>query len=203
MLSLFSKNNNIKITGILHVGANNCEEYDEYKRLTNNIIYIEANPNIVKDVKINRPEINIFQALITDEDKTSHYFKISNNNGQSSSILDFNLHKVTHPSIRFIDSMMLESTTIDNFINKNNINKNINALVLDIQGVELKALKGSKELLKNITIIYTEVNIDDTYKDCDKINDIDDFLNIYGFKRVYTNIFKNSTYGDALYIKNK
>jgi FkbM family methyltransferase len=202
MLSSFSKSNNITITGILHVGANVCEEYNEYKKLTDNIIYIEANPEIVKQVKLNLPEINIHQALITDEDNTSYEFKISSNNGQSSSILDFNLHKVNHPSVSFIDKIQLESITIDNFITKNGIDKsNINALVLDIQGVELKALKGSKELLKNINIIYTEVNIDDTYTGCDRMKDIDEFLYTYGFKCVNIHIFHGHTYGDAVYIK--
>ena len=97
----------------------------------------------------------------------------------------------------------MKSTTIDNFIINNNIDtSDINALVLDIQGVELRALKGGVSLLSHIDIIYTEVNIDDTYTGCDKLNDMDNFLSTFNFKRVNTHIFEGHTYGDALYIKN-
>ena len=200
MLTSFAKKYNINISGILHIGANDCTEYDEYKSITNNIVYIEANPTIVENVKQKNHNINIYQELISNIDNELLEFNISNNNSQSSSILQFNLHKRNHPNIKFINTIPLKSTTIDTFISKYNI-ININTLVLDIQGIELRALKGSINLLNNIKIIYTEVNIDETYINCDKMDEIDDFLLIYGFKRVYTHIFENHTYGDALYIK--
>jgi len=198
----FIQKYNINIKGILHIGANDCIEYDEYSKFTNNIIYVEANPEIVDNIHLTKKYINIYQALITDRDNEEYEFKISNNNSQSSSILDFNLHKNNHPNVNFINKIKLKSITIDTFLEKKLIPyNNINVLVLDIQGVELKALKGASQLLNNIDIIYTEVNIDDTYKDCDKLDSMDIYLKQYNFKRIYTYIFYNHTYGDAVYIK--
>ena len=204
MITAFATGIGVPIRGILHIGANDCIEYDEYTKVTKNIVYIEANPKIVDKIKLLRPEINIYQALITDVNNETHDFKISNNDGQSSSILNFGLHKINHPNVFFVESIPMKSITVDSFISENGIDmKDINILVIDIQGVELRALKGSISLLPNIDIIYTEVNTDETYEGCDKIQHIDIFLNTYGFKRVKTHIFKDHTYGDAVYKKCK
>lgn len=69
MLTSFAKKYNINISGILHIGANDCSEYDEYKSITNNIIYIEANPTIVENVKQKNDNINIYQELISNIDE--------------------------------------------------------------------------------------------------------------------------------------
>jgi len=202
MLVSIAKHINIPITGIIHVGANDCAEHPDYVKETDKIIWVEGNPNIVESVKKEHPEFQIYHALITDKDDDILDLNISNNNSQSSSVLEFNLHKVGHPSITFIDKIRLPTITIDTLIQKNNIDTtNINAMVLDIQGVELRALKGATQLLKNIQIIYTEVNIDETYTGCDKLHDIDQFLYAHNFRRVYTHIWKNHTYGDAAYIR--
>jgi FkbM family methyltransferase len=199
----FAKQYNINISGIIHIGANDCCEYYDYIKYTNNIIYVEANPEIVNMVSKSNPNIVIYQALITDIDDEDVIFNISSNNSLSSSILEFNLHKINHPNINFVKSIPLKSITVDSLLKNNNINTKIfNILILDIQGIELRALKGSIQLLNNIDIIYTEVNIDETYTNCDKINDLDDFLLKYNFKRVYKKIWENHSYGDAIYIKN-
>ena len=202
MLISVAKENNISISGILHVGANDCAEYEEYCTVTNNIIWIEGNPKIVDFVKQTKPNIQIYSGLITDKNNELVDFNISNNDSQSSSILEFNLHKKSHPSIKFIDKIQLYTNTIDTFIDNNNINSdNINAIVLDIQGVELRALKGATKLLENIKIICSEVNTDETYTNCDKIYEIDTFLAKYNFRRIYTHIWNGHTYGNAVYIK--
>ena len=49
----FIKKHNISVKGIIHIGANDCIEYQEYSSITNNILYIEANPEIVDNIKLN------------------------------------------------------------------------------------------------------------------------------------------------------
>jgi hypothetical protein len=48
----------------------------------------------------------------------------------------------------------------------------------------------------------TEVNRAEVYKNCPMINEIDEFLNNYGFQRVETT-WDGGTWGDAFYIKNE
>jgi hypothetical protein len=73
---------------------------------------------------------------------------------------------------------------------------------LDIQGTELKALKGMESYLPTIDYIYTEVNSDYVYEKCSLIGEIDDYLSNFGFKRVETEWFEDCKWGDAFYIRS-
>jgi hypothetical protein len=46
----------------------------------------------------------------------------------------------------------------------------------------------------------TEVNNDEVYKNCVKVDELDKFLSDYGFERVETT-WDGGTWGDAFYIK--
>ena len=93
---------NLNISGILHIGAHECEELKDYVRFNINplqIYWIEAQQNKVDQMKLkNIP--NIYQAIIDDVDDKEIYFNISNN-GQSSSILEFGTHLIHHPQVHF------------------------------------------------------------------------------------------------------
>ena len=58
-----------------------------------------------------------------------------------------------------------------------------------------------EKYLHHIQYIYTEVNEEYVYKDCNLISEIDDYLNKFGFKRVLTRMAGNYGWGDAFYIK--
>jgi hypothetical protein len=74
-----------------------------------------------------------------------------------------------------------------------------NVLILDIQGAELLALQGLSSLLNNFNTIYTEVNEEELYSGCCKLEDLDSYLSSFGFKRKYISTLNG--YGNALYIK--
>ena len=76
-----------------------------------------------------------------------------------------------------------------------------NFINIDVQGYELEVFKGGKDTLNNIDYITTEVNRDEVYKDCAKIEELDTYLGDYGFQRVETT-WDGGTWGDAFYIKN-
>ena len=76
----------------------------------------------------------------------------------------------------------------------------------DIQGAELLALKGAGDLLKYADALYLEVNTEEVYKNCARLNEMDDFLKDKGFMRVALSIYKNGSgiedgWGDALYMR--
>jgi FkbM family methyltransferase len=188
----------INFNGILHVGAHECEEIHSYnKYLPNNkIVWVEAIPDKVNICKNKFPDINIENAIISDkiEDVT---FNVSNN-FESSSFLQLQLHSVYHPHIHYTNSFQGTTTTLDTIIQKYDID--FNFVNLDIQGVELKALKGMESYLHNIDYIYTEVNSDYVYKDCALIGEIDEYLKKFGLIRVET-FFTDCKWGDALYVR--
>jgi len=71
---------------------------------------------------------------------------------------------------------------------------------LDIQGAELKALKGSTLILPHIKSIYTEVNTKELYENCAMLHELDSYLESFGFTRVETSMTEHG-WGDAFYIK--
>lgn len=203
---------NIYIKGILHIGAHNCEEFSDYILSgvnSSNIYWIEALPKLVEKNKNNNPLLNIYQALIYDEDDREIEFNITNcdgdvNNLQSSSILEFGSHKTSHPQVKVVEKIKLKTSRIDSVINKYAIAmENVNFINLDIQGVELRALKSMESYLNNIDYIYTEVNIEEVYKHCDQMSDITEYLAGHNFALVDARVYKEYGWGDAFYIKNK
>ena len=96
--------------------------------------------------------------------------------------------------------LTITTKRIDSLIDKKNMPSFIN---LDIQGVELKALKGLGSLISDVKYIYTEVNRLGVYKDCANVRDIDDFLTMQGFRRATTRWQWLEGWGDALYVRNE
>lgn len=191
---------NIKFTGILHVGMHEAEEIGVYEKYIgrDKILWIEAMYDKVEYCLAKFPNILIQNVIISDveEDVTFHI----SNNGQSSSILELGLHKNFHPEVHYVTSFKSQSKRLDNVIS-NYKSIPFNFLNLDIQGVELRALKSLGKYLENIDYIYTEVNSDYVYEKCDLIGDIDEYLSTFGFKRVETSWFGSCKWGDAFYVK--
>jgi FkbM family methyltransferase len=191
---------NIKFKGILHVGMHEAEEIRVYEKYISRdkILWIEAMSDKVKYCISKFPSILVENAIISDVEEDVN-FHISNN-GQSSSILELGLHKNLHPEVHYISSFKSRSKRLDNVIS-NYKSIHFNFLNLDIQGVELRALKSLGNYLENIDYIYTEVNSDYVYEKCDLIGDIDQYLSTFGFKRVETSWFGDCKWGDAFYVK--
>jgi hypothetical protein len=195
-------NNDIKVTGVLHIGAHECEEIPIYYNLglkLEDMIWIDANNDKVKEAK-NRNIPNVYEAVIANEDDIEKEFHVANNI-ESSSLLDLGTHKKDYPHIKYIRSFIAKTITIKTFFKRNKIvnPEKYNFWNFDIQGAELMALQGAGDLIKNIKVINVEVNTKQVYKGCPLISDIDNYLSKYGFKRILTKITPQG-WGDALYI---
>jgi FkbM family methyltransferase len=190
---------NVQIKGILHVGAHECEELSDYERYIsrNKILWVEAMPDKVAISKSKYPNLLIENAVVSDVKETVK-FNVSNN-GQSSSILEFGLHSTFHPHVHYVSSFEAETKLLKDIICNYDINYNF--LNFDIQGAELKALKGMEEYLPNVDYIYTEVNSDYVYKGCAIVSEIDEYLKKFGLYRVETSWFQDCKWGDAFYIR--
>ena len=195
----------LQIKGILHVGAHECEERSMYNTVWNvkddDIVWVDANADLVeRNKRIGVP--HCYNAVL-DESEHDAVFHITNN-GQSSSLLEFGTHSKDYPWCVVTENRTVKTETLGQFFQKNSLNpEKYNFWNFDIQGVELQVLRGSKELLQSTDVIYSEVNTDDVYKGCGKLDELDTFLENYGFKRVITEM-TGAKWGDALYVrKNK
>tara|TARA_B100000963_G_C22621109_1_gene670023 strand:- start:876 stop:1505 length:630 start_codon:yes stop_codon:yes gene_type:complete len=191
--------------GILHVGAHHAQEADSYVQSgVKDVLWVEADIDTFKELSliINKyPLHKSYCFAASDIDGKEIDFHVASN-GESSSILEMGKHTKHHPHITVVDKKIVKTKKIDTFFEEEGFNSyDYNFLNLDIQGAELLALKGMKNSLEKIDYIYTEVNSAEVYKKCAKIEDIDEYLSQFGFKRVEIKMTPYE-WGDAFYIKN-
>jgi len=192
----------IKPNGVLHCGANVGEEAPVYLELgIKKQIWIEANPEIFLKLKSNisnNPDAIAYNTCIGDVQDQIVTFHVSNNGSQSSSILELGTHKIAHPEVNYVSEIKMRVDRIDYLFSRLD---GYDFLNIDLQGAELKALKGMGDLLNQFKWAYLEVNKEELYKGCALVGEIDEYLSHYGFKREETKWCGNTGWGDALYIK--
>lgn len=191
----------LKITGILHVGAHLAEEASLYHLLgMSNVWWIEGNSdNISKIDKVVEPYGHqVIDAVISDKQGEEVVFHITNYESMSSSLLEFGSHVSFSPDTVFVEHRTVYTVTLDE-LKKFYEFTDVNFLNMDLQGAELLALKGAMELLPQIDYIYTEVNDQEVYRGCAKVWELDEFLS--DFDRVETGWVDDQGWGDGLYLR--
>jgi FkbM family methyltransferase len=207
-LSQLNRKYNLKISGILHVGASIGQEAEQYKALgVKNVIWVEAIPNIYEDLKKNiaaYPGNKAIHECVSDTTGEEVDFNVSDNEAQSSSMLQLGVHEEIHPEVHYVSSFKTTTKRIDDIVREYDIDMSaINMLNFDIQGAELQALKGMGDLIGSINYIYLEVNKRETYKGCALIDEVDSFLVEKGFKRVETGEWVEDCWTDAFYVRTE
>lgn len=195
----------LKIEGILHVGAHLAEEAALYHSLgIHNVWWIEGNedniPRIKEEVARFGSAAKVLCALITDKDGDEVTFNITNYDSMSSSVLEFGTHPTFSPDTVFVERRKLRTCTLDSLVRASGIT-NVNFLNMDLQGAELMALQGATKLISNLDYVYTEVNCKEVYVHCAQVEQLDEFL--VGFQRVETGWVAEQGWGDALYVRSK
>lgn len=216
---------NLQPKGVVQIGCHWAEEHDEFLKVgIRKFIYVEPCKEafIIAAKKVsgfniypnNEPKdfwqypdyaqygvcsIGMFYKACGSEERVMPMYVSHQNQGQSNSLLEPNLHLQQHPEIIFDDAETVDVIPLD----KIEFNRNdFDLLMLDVQGFEGEVLKGSTETLRHINVIYTEVNRGQTYAGNIEIDEMDSLLEGYGFKRVETHWpSPNWTWGDAVYIK--
>jgi len=189
----------LKIRGAIHIGGHHGQEYSSYKTLgLANVIFVEPQPNVFRILSQNvGGECLLFNTALGNFEGKMDMFTEDANQGQSSSLLQPAKHLNQYPHIVFNGKVEVNVTKLD-FLP---IDRSLyNLINIDVQGYELEVFKGGLETLKSIDYIYAEVNRAELYKDCALVEEVDNFLGEYKFKRVGT-WWEGITWGDALYIR--
>ena len=201
MLIDFNKIKEYGITphGVIHVGMHKAEEYPIYlSGGVTKVIFVEANEELANSWIAQIIPCHIVHAAVSDkvEEVT---FSITNN-GESSSILELGDHAQIYPSIVNIKQVKMMTSTLDQIIQDVGYPiTEFNIINLDIQGAELKAMKGLSDW-SHIEAVFTEVNYREMYKGCALIGEIEEFLSEKGFHKV-EEVDTGAGWGDALFIK--
>jgi len=193
----------LDIRGIIHIGAYDGREYFDYEKhnIKNMIFFEPVISNYKKLLKTlpKRKNIKTFNLALGNEVGKKEMYIETANKGMSCSLLKPGTHLEMYPKIRFDNREIVTINKLDNIKFDRSLYNMIN---IDVQGYELEVFKGGKKTLDSMNIIYTEINLEDVYKDCCHVEDVDDFLKKFGFIRVLTNT-QGRTWGDALYLKYK
>ena len=181
---------------IVHVGAHNAEELAAYAQAGwGPVIWIEALPQKALDLSKRIPaDHRIIEAAVWDIEGKDLDLNIMTNT-ESTSLLNLGTHAKEHPTVKLSHTIPVRTKTLKNLL------ANTPApglLALDIQGAELRALKGYGDEVSKVKWIYCEVNKAELYQGCAMISDLDEYLGRYGFTRTATR-WTIHNWGDALF----
>lgn len=202
-------NRNKPFKGVLHIGAHHGQEAPAYATAgVKNVLWVEANQREMKHLYDKTRAVPIkskyYCAALSDVDGEEVTLNIASN-GQSTSILEFGTHATQYPHIKFVGHDKIKTRTFESLVREHVVDIDLDLydfINLDVQGAELKVLKGFGPLLDRFPFkaVYCEVNYEEVYKGCCLITELDEFLNSHGFVRVLT-AAPEGTWGDALYLR--
>ena len=201
------KDYSMNITGVIHIGAHHGQEIEEYVKVDSirHVLAFEAHPDTFKILEEN---VKPF------EDKFENFFIVNKglgpfkckmdiyeetaNTGQSNSVLQPKGHCAQYPHIVFTGTKEISMDPLDRY----EPTEEFNFINIDVQGFELEVFRGAKQTLGNIQYIMTEVNRAELYENCAMVEELDEYLAKWKFKRVETE-WVGETWGDALYVKDR
>lgn len=190
---------NLDIKGVVQIGAHFGQELEAYLNYgIRNFVFFEPHPETFKVLEktVGNCGTCIPLALANYIGEADMFCETANQ-GMSNSLLEPDTHLSQYPHIQFNNKIKVNVSKLDEFLI---FAPNHNFLNIDTQGTELEILKGGPQFLNYVDYIMVEVNRDEVYKGCAKVEEIDSFLSNFGFKRVETN-WLGVSWGDAFYVK--
>lgn len=192
----------LDISGIVHCGAHLGEEAAIYNEYTNTVLWVEGNPDLIPALRraVAPYHHSVVCALVGAEEGEVE-FHVSNN-GQSSSVLELGTHQDKHPNVHYVGSKTLPMRTLDDIVTRNWALQS-NFLALDLQGYELEALRGAERFLQGVRYVYSEINVDELYLGCARLNDLNDFLEERGFTLEALKMAGDTGWGDGFFMRRE
>lgn len=194
------KKYDIRSNGVIHVGAHYCEELSDYVAAgIKKYVLVEPCKESFDELTKRMSFIDqaiLFNCACGDTVGKMEMNTGSQNKGQSNSLLKMEKHLDIHPGITLDKVETVQVELLDNIMKGLGIYR---MLVMDCQGYEDRVLRGATRTLEMIDYIYTEVNQDEVYRGCARVEDMDNIL--YRFKRVETGRWIGGMWTDALYIR--
>ena len=202
-----------EIKGVIHIGASEGQERFKYDSYELNVLWIEPIPSVFNKLQNNIksfPKQKCMNYLVSEVDKKKYSFNISNNNGESSSILDLNLHKKIWPNVYYVDTIELVGRTLPSIIKENEVSlRDYDAINIDTQGSELMILRSSISILSHMKYVFMEVADMNSYTGCCTLDEVNNFFESIGYKQIGLNPWNTKNkisegnYYDALYHNEK
>lgn len=119
--------------------------------------------------------IRIFPVAISDRDGSTQ-FHVTDNDGESSSLLNFGSHSKLFPEVHVQRTLEVTTRRLDSVIAEHGLAPP-DLLLIDVQGAEHQVLAAmGPELLQRVRLIYTEVSTDRVYESGGLLCDVEALL---------------------------
>lgn len=197
---------------IFDIGSCHCLESVEFSRIYTEakIVAFEANPTsyqVCLDNTKDIPCITVVNQAVNDYDGLCKFYPMDKektittwedgNQGASSLYLANGAYDHIEKYVQY--EIEMPCTRIDTYCEKNSID-HIDAIWMDLQGAELKALESMGSMLDTVQVIHTELEINPMYEGQSLFKDVNIFLQDNGFVPVWGNT--GATFGtDFVFIR--
>jgi FkbM family methyltransferase len=176
-ISFINSNGGISPQIILDVGSRDLDQSIEFSKTfpTSTIHAFEPNPtqyNICEEKSKLHPNVHVHQFAIGDNNGKLDFYLTLGNIGASSLLKPID---VPFASTQECQKISVDCIRLDEWLAKNEI-KSVDILWMDTQGVELLALKGMGDFLKNVKFIHCEASVSPYYEGHILKTDLEDFL---------------------------
>lgn len=183
------------LKGIIHVGANTGQERAEYAKHNLNVLWIEPLPNYFRKLQRNirhYPKQRALNYLVGDVDDKPVRFHVCDNEGLSSSMMDFARHPEFYPQVHFTGDIDCRMWTLDTIVARENIDLHLyDGMLIDVQGAELLVLKGAKNTLAKMKTVQVESADFELYKDYPTTEQLAAELATHGLNEIGRNVFND------------
>jgi hypothetical protein len=191
----------LRLRGVLHVGAHDCEELPAYEAAgvrREDVYWVEALQEKVS-AALERGVPNVACVALDDVERPAA-LRVTNN-GQSTSLLPLGTHRQSYPSIEVVEQREVLTKTGARYVAEHAVPIGAcNFWNLDIQGKELAVLRGFGAHLDAADGVYVEVNTEQVYEGCCELAQLDAFLGLRGLRRVLLEMTQ-AGWGDAFYVR--
>ncbi len=150
------------------IGAHRFQEREVLTRLLPNLaaIYLfEPIPQLVAELKrltANDPRVTVLPYAVSDQDGVAP-FHLTNNDGESSSLLPLGKHRDIFPQVRDVGRIQVDTRRLDTAIRTHRL-PNPDMLLIDVQGAEYRVLSSLPASLRSTTrLIYVEASLEEVY----------------------------------------
>lgn len=196
-------------SGVIHVGAHLGEEVPVYREFGYSpIILVEPNPSLFAELvqRWQSSKIDVISAAVADCTGVATLYEHRTSNGSVESASLFRLGELGEV-VQFDSKTVYQvrKTTVDDLLTGRSESW---MLVIDAQGAELKVLQGAQKSLGLMNVVICEVNLSENYLGAPLENEIDEFLEDFGFSKtfcIYHELYRGSVrwpaWGECLYRK--
>jgi len=177
-------NQDFRLTGIIHIGANDGEEIPFYKEIgIKNLICIEPIPSKCRDILGYHPDVKVIECATGDTDCTADLHLTNDQSKKGSSLLEDVEDKLAfNNGGTSVETIKVDVRRMDKICGEiQDEIKNFNCIVIDVQGYELQTLIGFGSCINLFDFWSIECSRDPVYKGEHPAKEIIRYMKEHGF----------------------